>query len=381
MFWSIHSDEEPPFRALDLLETDTSFPAEVGASEESIPAEISTDFELVDPPGEESLQFDFDFGEEQNSRHESGHKPQGIEELVPESAAERFLRAETESMTEVQGSVLNNSEWNFMIAANFSQYREQHHGMQYPWEQGVLSDIFGTGQQLLLPTCEGLAEPSEVVVGQAPAPAFSAMMEQLPVDAKYVKVVSTTKDLEYFEAKNQKLELACGQWLELMSISWKSFGVGTMVSDALHSDPSGAAATEILRASFGIKSPSTLLKRASSFRQFVRWYDRTGYGVDTLTDPFPLRASAVWDYFMFLRNKRLETNSGFTNPASFLETVRFAKFTVDLKDADTIISSRRLLGFAAIEKKNKGPTKTGSRVRNRTREEIARSLDGRWKQD
>ena len=119
----------------------------------------------------------------------------------------------------------------------------------------------------------------------------------------------------------------------------------------------GDRATEIFRACFGINSPSTILKRASSFRQFVKWYDKTGYGVETMSDPFPLRESAVWEYFLWLRDQRTKTNSGFTVPASFLETVRFAKFTLDLKDADRVFSSRRLLGFAAIEKKNRGPTR------------------------
>ena len=37
--------------------------------------------------------------------------------------------------------------------------------------------------------------------------------------------------------------------------------------------------------------------------------------------------------------------------------MRFAKFTVGLKGADEILQSRRLLGFAAIEKGLKGPTR------------------------
>ena len=48
---------------------------------------------------------------------------------------------------------------------------------------------------------------------------------------------------------------------------------------------------------------------------------------------------------------------GYTAPSTFLETVRFAKFTVGLLGADTILESRRLLGFAAIERNLKGPTR------------------------
>ena len=219
-----------------------------------------------------------------------------------------------------------------------------------------MSDIFGSYELPELPTCFGVAE-LEMTHEASTVADLTLVDRAMPIDAKFLQVVSTTKDLEYFEAKSQKLDLACAQWLELLSISWKAFGVGEQVADALHTDPTGEQSTEILRACFGIKSPSTILKRASSFRQFVKWYDTSGHGVQTMSDPFPLRESAVWEYFLWLREQRKDRNSGFTIPASFLETVRFAKFTLDLKDADGVFSSRRLLGFAAIEKKTKGPTK------------------------
>lgn len=57
-----------------------------------------------------------------------------------------------------------------------------------------------------------------------------------------------------------------------------------------------------------------------------------------------------------MRLQRSSTAKGYTAPATFLETVRFAKFTVGLLGADDILQSRRLLGFAAIEKNLKGPT-------------------------
>ena len=43
-------------------------------------------------------------------------------------------------------------------------------------------------------------------------------------------------------------------------------------------------------------------------------------------------------------------------PSSFLEAVRFAKFTLDLQGTDSILGSRRLLGLSALERKAKGPT-------------------------
>lgn len=62
-------------------------------------------------------------------------------------------------------------------------------------------------------------------------------------------------------------------------------------------------------------------------------------------------------YFKFLRQERTREGKGYTAPSTFLETVRFAKFTVDLKGAAAILESRRLLGFAAVEKREKGPVR------------------------
>ena len=48
---------------------------------------------------------------------------------------------------------------------------------------------------------------------------------------------------------------------------------------------------------------------------------------------------------------------GFTVPSSFLEAVRFGKFTLDLTGTDSVLRSKRLLGSAALEKQAMGPMK------------------------
>ncbi len=165
------------------------------------------------------------------------------------------------------------------------------------------------------------------------------------------------KDVPYFEGKAHKLELACGIWMDILSIDWTSFEVGTHLSASLLADGAGGEAVEILRASFGVKSPSTLLKRANSFRKFIQWHMHRGFGTVHNCRPFPSDEKAVWEDFGELRRIREENSRGFTVPSSFLEAVRFAKFTLRLKNSDEILGSRRLLGFAALEKRDKGPTR------------------------
>ena len=109
------------------------------------------------------------------------------------------------------------------------------------------------------------------------------------------------KDVTYFENKNQKLQLACSQWLDLLSINWKASQIGPQLAESLFEDSTGAKAFGILEACFGVKSPSTLLKRASAFRNYVKWFDTSGYGNMSGCDPFPLKEVDIWEYFLWLR--------------------------------------------------------------------------------
>ena len=69
------------------------------------------------------------------------------------------------------------------------------------------------------------------------------------------------------------------------------------------------------------------------------------------------RERAVWEYFGELKRIREENQRGYTVPSSFLESVQFAKFPLGLKHTDEILGSRRLLGFAALERRDRVPTR------------------------
>ena len=259
-----HDDLEPsceevgerPFRAIDLLQN------------------VSAASLLVESQSLAGMTGSFPDGSHFVPGPDFGNLPDSLEgfDLVGQSESE--LGAEVEiipdddsqpaddglDLTVMQDNcILGGNEWTHIVSSQFSQYRSTFQGMQYPSEQGVLAQIFDEPSELELPVCSSLVEPGPLPPADAEVGAVASAPEPLPVDAKYLSVVSATKDLEYFESKNQKLELACGQWLELLSMSWKAFGIGENVSQALHSDSSGQSATEILRACFGIKSPSTLL--------------------------------------------------------------------------------------------------------------------------
>eukprot|EP00435_Cladocopium_sp_Y103_P043240 s2564_g12.t1 len=143
--------------------------------------------------------------------------------------------------------------WNEMVANSFAEFRQTSPMLLYPWETGVMAEIFNF-QQDPLPRCPGIAEQLQ----DDGAGASDFMQEQLnrfllPDGAKYVHAVKSLQDLHYFDGKTQKLELACGQWLNLLSIDWSASGVGPQLVTALQRDHSGTEAFPILKACFGVK--------------------------------------------------------------------------------------------------------------------------------
>ena len=63
----------------------------------------------------------------------------------------------------------------------------------------------------------------------------------------------------------------------------------------------------------------------------------------------------MWRYFLHLKEIRQETSRGFTVSSTFLETIRFCKYVIGLYKSDDLLNSKRLMGFSAIERREKGP--------------------------
>ena len=253
---------------------------------------------------------------------------------------------------------VSDQQWQLGVIANHRQFSQQPASLLLPWETGVFAEIFGNAPLLTLPTSV-LPEPDSGLMEQVIA-AVDAVdnSDAKPSDSCFDKAVRNMQDLEYFENKHRQLELACGQWLELLSCNWFSTGVGEILARDMQKDVTGACAYETLKACFGIKSPQTLLKRAASLRRYFKWHSELRSDAKQVeVSPLPFTEQDVWAFFHWLRDYRIENNRGFTNASAFLETVRFMKFTLELRDSDIVLQSRRLLGFASIERMQKGPTR------------------------
>ena len=334
---------EEPFRSADCIISDDELTADCSWEQIDSTAVEPLFGSIPSVEGFDIPEIDDDF-QEPYEETELSYAPTSVEPAPVETAR-------------VNDSKVDAIAWRQMVASNFGQFGALPSDLSFPWESGVLADIFGKDSAMKLPECVGYGDQHLQPLSNATGSSGSKQdAVELPQGAKYLKAVQSIKDIPYFEGKAQKLELACGLWMDILSIDWTASEVGGYLAPALLRDATGGEAVEILRASFGVKSPSTLLKRAGAFKRYIQWHGKNGFGTVHSCEPLPLQEAAVWEYFLFLRTARIEKRRGYTVPSSFLESVRFAKFTVGLKDTDEVLASRRLLGFSALERRDKGPS-------------------------
>ena len=275
--------------------------------------------------------------------------------IEDEEELEQSNMSSAESRPEPNNTVIASDAWNLMIAGAFAQYSQPADALQLPWESKLMNGLFKSTSLPELPGIRPIDESRPALMLEAENPGSSSRRElSVPAEACYKSAIACTKDLDYMESKQLSSEKACGLWLDLLACNWQASTIGEQVCRDLRSDPSGDQAGETLKACFGTKSPNTLLKRASALRRYYKWHSARCVEVGVFVDPIPLEEHDVWAYFQFLRAERHTAGRGLTSPGAFLETIRFCKFTVGLRGVDDILTSGRLLGFAALERREKG---------------------------
>lgn len=252
---------------------------------------------------------------------------------------------------------VDKKDWDISITSFFEQYKHVDPSLKLPWENPSMQGLFVESPSLSLPKIHGIAlESRQEAVEQTTGAILGGDTGEC-VEAAYLHAVSDLKDLDYIEQKNLQTDLACSKWLDILAIDWDASSIGTQICQDLRSDPSGFEAEQTTKAAFGTKSFTTLLKRASVMKRYIVWHNNYyGHRAEGIK-VFPLLERDVWDFFKFLRQSRLAGGKGYTAASTFLETVRFCMFTFNLAGASDVLESKRLQGFAAIEKREKGPLK------------------------
>ena len=221
--------------------------------------------------------------------------------------------------------VVTGTAWDSMLAHAFASNLSVAESLPLPWETGTMMNVFSNNHKLkAVPSVCDDTDLSLIRESKhADSVATSTAVSSLGPQPAFLSAVKSIKDVDYMDNKRVQISLACSKWMELLSIEWKASQTGEQIMQDLSKDPTGELAEQSLKAVFGVKSPSTLLKRAASVRQFVTWFQRYCIENDRYTSPFPFFEEDVWQYFLHLRSVTHSTKRGYTVSSTFLENNPF----------------------------------------------------------
>ena len=209
----------------------------------------------------------FDAGENESQYSDFGFERVGVDDGI---AAIQSVPETTAQTSEL--GVITGTEWNSMLSHAFATSVNFTQDLLFPWETGTMREIFC--DRVVPPLTPALGDTTDhSLLSENVEPRTSVHMLTFDTDTQpaYLHAVRSLKDVDYIDGKRAQLTLASSKWMELLSLNWRASSVGEQICQDLQVDPSGETAEQSLKAVFGVKSPTTLLKRAASLRQYVTY--------------------------------------------------------------------------------------------------------------
>ena len=209
-------------------------------------------------------------------------------------------------------------------------------GIRMPWETPLMTQIFGDDRQrpsipLTMPLDWGTSDMP--VAGMD-----SSGVEQplIPSQCRWscAQYVVHKTDETYLQQRDRTMNNALAKWKFLVMLDPAHSEVGRQVGTA-----DDDSATQVLTSVMGVKSPNTVLKRASALMMYYRWN-----AVHGSSPMLPLSELDVWRYVM----QQSSASSSASRSHSLVQALGFAHYVMGFDKALICASSRHWLVTAAI---------------------------------
>ena len=222
----------------------------------------------------------------------------------------------------------------------------------YPWEKGRLGRIFGQQGRLSLKKPKLNPGVNNFVnVGIGISDGFHldgtvTVQTTLHEAALYKAVVKNIVGCTFTEERASQREHALHQWWDLLRLNMAASDPGRAAVQEKGLSEVFRYGLELLDATFGLKSPGTLLKRLCAIKLFNQWQMRN------FTETWiPFSEQRVWAYMRDLK----ETKAPASRAVSLLESIRFCHYVLKVDGALSVLESLRIKGLAAQLYANKRP--------------------------
>ena len=150
-------------------------------------------------------------------------------------------------------------------------------------------------------------------------------------------------DETYLQKKTRTMNNALVKWKFLVMLDPACSEVGRQLQTA-----DDTQIELVLTSVMGVKSPNTVLKRASAMLMYYRW--NAVYGTASM---LPLSGPDVWEYVM----QQSMTSSSASRSHSLVQALRFAPLVMGFDNAIVCASSRRVIGQSQLQLSEKAPTR------------------------
>ena len=231
----------------------------------------------------------------------------------------------------------NTFQLNSFAATDFRMFKQ-------PWEKGRMNKLFGKQFDFgrTVPSVDtGGAHGWSLTLGWSQQSMESTTIKEVvdePSAAIFKSVVKTAPEFDYFEEREWKRRSAVSLWWSLVNCSLSDSAAGSQVVAEATLESIDDYGKELIDATFGLKSPSTLLKRYYSLKAYADWCEDVA-NVRWL----PFVEADVWSYMRWLK----ATDAPPTKATSLVEAIRFGWYVVGFAGAGEVQSSLRLKGMAS----------------------------------
>ena len=256
-----------------------------------------------------------------------------IEDLNDEPTEEELVNDKSKPSSNFNRNTL---QLDSLAVTNFKMFKQ-------PWEKGRMNKLFGRQMEF------GRSVPSLDAGGSAGWSVKLGWKEQSMDDTTiaavepehtasiFHSVVKSVPEFDYFEERQWKRNNAVALWWQLINFSLTHSAIGRQVEAEATLENMDEYGQELIDATFGLKSPSTLLKRYYAMKAYADWCDKNG------TKWLPIVESDVWAYMRWLRTSEAPP----TRATSLVEAIRFSWYIVGFAGAGEVQGSLRLKGIAS----------------------------------
>ena len=210
-----------------------------------------------------------------------------------------------------------------------------------PWETSMMKPIFGDA--VVQPSLSMPLDWGSTVIPRASEGDVSASVTKIPPSTVWAcaKHVCHATDESYLQQREKTLKTATAKWFFLLRLKPECSEVGSLLT--VEDDPG-----LVLRSVIGVKSPSTVIKRANSILLFYRWH-----AVNGDHEFLPFNESDVWKYVL----QQGADKSSATRSHAFVQALRFCHYVMGFEGALTCANSRRIVGQSHLQLAEKKPTR------------------------